>query len=212
MAGDEPSSARPLAGDPGERLCAQERRLRLLLAHLAGRAVRSRFELADLFQDVCLRALADARGLPPEEPGEGPLWRVLAQHARYVVIDRARMLRSAKRSGAGEVRLHPARSGAGESRAGPAAAQPGPRTAAEARESGRTLERCFLGLVPEHRRVIGLRQFEGLSAREAARRMGRSETAVHSLYRRALLAWQEELARSGISPDESAPFLRLDGP
>jgi len=38
--------------------------------------------------------------------------------------------------------------------------------------------------------VIGLRQFEGLSAAAAGRRMGRSEAAVHSLYRRALLAWE----------------------
>ena len=50
-----------------------------------------------------------------------------------------------------------------------------------------------LALSAEHRRVLGLRQFEGLSAEQAARRMGRSATAVHSLYRRALLAWEQAL-------------------
>jgi len=36
-----------------------------------------------------------------------------------------------------------------------------------------------------------LRRFEGHSAAEAAARMGRTETAVHSLFRRALAAWAE---------------------
>jgi DNA-directed RNA polymerase specialized sigma24 family protein len=51
-------------------------------------------------------------------------------------------------------------------------------------------------LAPDHRRVLGLRRFEGLDAREAGRRMGRSEAAVHSLYRRALLAWEEAARRA----------------
>ena len=55
---------------------------------------------------------------------------------------------------------------------------------------------AFLRLLPEHRRVLGLRQFEGLDARSTAQRMGRSETAVHSLYRRALAAWAEQRERS----------------
>jgi DNA-directed RNA polymerase specialized sigma24 family protein len=50
-------------------------------------------------------------------------------------------------------------------------------------------------LSPDHRRVLGLRQFEGLDARAAARRMGRSESALHSLYRRALGAWAAECER-----------------
>jgi DNA-directed RNA polymerase specialized sigma24 family protein len=44
--------------------------------------------------------------------------------------------------------------------------------------------------------VIGLRQLEGLTAAEAGLRLGRSEVAVHSLYRRALEAW-ERAARLG---------------
>jgi RNA polymerase sigma-70 factor (ECF subfamily) len=201
------SHGRSEGGDSGERLAAHERRLRLLLAHLAGRAVRARVELDDLVQEVFLRALADARGLPAHEAGEGPLWRVLAQHARHTVIDVARALRAAKRSGP-TVSL----SRSDWSVHAPAAVQPGPSTAAVARESGHALARCFLELPAEHRRVIGLRQFEGFSARETARRMGRSETAVHSLYRRALAGWQALLAGNRVPPDESGPFLRLDAP
>ena len=66
----------------------------------------------------------------------------------------------------------------------------GPATRVRARELELRLEERYEALSAEHKRVIGLRQLEGLSAREAAERMGRSEIAVHSLYRRALQAWQ----------------------
>jgi DNA-directed RNA polymerase specialized sigma24 family protein len=211
----------------GPRLAAQERRLRLLLAHLAGRAVRARVELDDLVQEVHLRALASPRGLPPRAsdeptPGTGDsgdagdtaaagarddpaLWRLLAHLARHVVIDVARALRAAKRGGAAG---HLERSSWSRAPADPA---PGPHTAAAAAETSRRLARAFLALPAEHRRVLGLRQFEGLSARAAAARMGRSETAVHSLYRRALLAWEAALA--GADPesrDESRADPRLE--
>ena len=70
------------------------------------------------------------------------------------------------------------------------------------------LARSFLALPPEHRRVLGLRQFEGLSAEEAAARMGRSAAAVHSLYRRALQAWQAGLEQNPGLRDESPPDRR----
>lgn len=52
----------------------------------------------------------------------------------------------------------------------------------------------------EPRRMLGLRRFEGLSAAETAARMGRSEAAVHSLFRRALGAWE---AASGQGSDSA---------
>ncbi len=210
QAGNSAGRAEPGATD-GARLGAQERRLRLLLAHLSGRALRARVELDDLVQEVFLRTLASARGLPAAEPSEGPLWGVLALVARQVVIDAARALRAARRDGR-EVRL--ARSDWSHAGAAhtPAAAAPGPHTAAAERETSRAMAQAFLALAPEHRRVLGLRQFAGLSAEEAGRRMGRSASAVHSLYRRALEAWQEGLARKRGSRDESAPFLRPEAP
>ncbi len=158
----------------GERLVGQERRLCLLCVHLSGRAVRARVELDDLVQEVFVRALAKPDGVPPFEPGEAALWRFLSVLARHVVIDVARAVRASKRGAVEDA--------------------PGPHTAAAAGESGRMLASAFLALSPEHRRVLGLRQFEGLSAEDAGRRMGRSATAVHSLYRRALEAWQTALA------------------
>ena len=171
--------------DDGDRLAAQSRWLRLLLAHLAGPGLRSRVEVEDLAQDVFLRALGAP--LPPDEPG---LRRLLARVARTVVIDALRALRAAKRDGRREVRL--ARTGSAGTWSAVPADTAGPATRAAAADEERRLLEAFARLDPEHRRVIGLRQLEGLSAADAAKRMGRSETAVHSLYRRALEAWGRE--------------------
>ncbi len=179
--------------DDGARLAAQETRLRLLLAHLAGRAVRARVELDDLVQEVYVRALTAPSGLPADDDG---LRRFVARLARNAVVDVARAIRARKR----EARVE--RLARSEwSRAGPredelAARTAGPATrVAGAEEEARTVA-AFESLAPDHRRVLGLRQFEGLSARDAGARMGRSEAAVHSLYRRALEAW-EAARRSG---------------
>jgi RNA polymerase sigma factor (sigma-70 family) len=187
----ETSSAR--AAD-GARLEAQAQALHLCLAHLAGRAVRARVELEDLAQEVFLRALADPSGLPASEPGENALRRWLAHLARNVVVDVARAARAAKRDGQREQRLERSswsRSGAVE----PARSGPGPATQAAGRDELSSLLAAFARLAPDHRRVLGLRQFEGLDARETGRRMGRGESAVHSLYRRALAAWAAQCER-----------------
>lgn len=199
-----PMSAEPPAppSDPGARLAAHERRLLLLLAHLAGRAVRARVELADLAQEVYLRALAHPAGLPAAVPGDGPLWGVLAHEARHVVIDAARALRTQKRAGSART-LQPS----DWSRV-PAARAPGPHTEVVSTETAERLTRAFLALPAEHRRVLGLRQFEGLTAEQTAARMGRSTTAVHSLYRRALEGWQGALEKRAAPRDESGPEAR----
>lgn len=188
--------------ETGARLAAQERRLRLLLHHLAGPALRARVEVDDLVQEVYLRALKDARGLSDPALGEGALWGVLARLAREVTIDVFRSLRAARRDGRTERlgRSDWSHAGAG---GGLADSAPGPRSEAGARESGARMAQAFLALSPEHRRVLGLRQFAGLPAEETGRRMGRSAGAVHSLYRRALDAWQAELEKKGLRRDES---------
>jgi len=159
--------------------------------------VRARVELDDLVQEVFLRAVTGARSLPAPEPGDAALWRYLGRLARNSVVDAARSIRARKRDGNTLPLNH-----SDWSRAGPSASQilaetAGPATRLIAGETSRRLLERFQTLAPEHRRVIGLRQFEGLSARESAARMGRSETAVHSLYRRALAAWESGLDTSG---------------
>jgi RNA polymerase sigma-70 factor (ECF subfamily) len=182
----EPSeSSAGAAAAIGAELAAQTPRLRLLLAHQAGRAVRARVELEDLVQEVLLRAWTAREALPAEAAA---LRRFLARLARNVVVDAARALRAAKRDGGAVQRLE--RSAWSSARLEPAARTAGPATRAVRGEDAARMLAAFEALAPEHRRVIGLRQLEGLSARETARRMGRSEAAVHSLFRRALAEWE----------------------
>jgi RNA polymerase sigma-70 factor, ECF subfamily len=185
--------------DIGARLGAQAPRLRLLVAHLAGRAVKRRVDVDDLVQEIFVRALQSRDALPPFEAraaGSAPepaLYRFLAHLARHTVIDVARALRAQKRAGTLAEQRFATSSASGLRASGIALSATGPFTAAGRSETARDLVAAFERLDPDHRRVLGLRQFEGLSAADAARRLGRSETAVHSLYRRALAAWAEAL-------------------
>jgi len=207
MTAPEPAaedSRKNATGGVGNRLSRLERRLRLLLVHLTGPALRARIEIDDLVQEVYIRALG-ATSLPPNEqsdPGDAELWRYLIRLARNTVIDAARAIRAAKRSGPVLRLAHSDWSQAGVRASQILAATWGPATRAAAHELEERLEARFEALSAEHQRVIGLRQLEGLSAREVAQRLGRTETAVHSLYRRALEAWQgpDLFAESG---DES---------
>lgn len=161
-------------------------RLRLLMAHLAGRRLRAQVELDDLVQETLLRALASSQRPPAPE-----LERWLNALARHTAIDAARALRARRRAET-PLRLERgdwSRVGVRESALGGRGVGVVTRIAAD--DEQRRLLAAFQRLSSEHQRVIGLRQFEGLSAAEAARRLQRSESAVHSLYRRALEAWAE---------------------
>lgn len=191
------------APDPGDRLWSQAPRLRLLLSHLAGPALLRRVEIDDLVQETLLRALADPERVPPAEAGEAALARWLGALARHAVGDAVRAARARKRDGVLVRLAHSDWSAAGPSASRIAAAGSGPATRAQGRELASRVEAAFRALPPDQRRVVGLRQLEGLPATEVARRMGRSEAAVHSLYRRALLAWEQACGAS-FSADSAA--------
>ncbi len=157
------------------------------MSHLASPALRRRIDLQDMVQDAQLRALGSDRALALE--GE-ELWRFLRTVARNTVVDAARQARQLPRRAA-SIAPPGVHSSAPDPIRGQATAQPGPRTLAATAEDERSLQNAFDSLAPEHRRVIGLRRLEGLSAAATAERMGRSESAVHSLFRRALAAWAE---------------------
>lgn len=194
-----------------ERLGAQATRMRWVALHCGGRALLRRLELDDLVQEALLRAWAAREHWPAWEPGDPGLARWLAVIVRRVSIDAARSCRAAKRAG----RVLPLELGDFSSSAAGArelaAATAGPATRAGQQETRLELEQGFQRLSGEHRRVLALRQFGGLSAAEAAVRLGRSEVAVHSLYRRALQAWQRE-ARGAFSSfgGEWPPDLRSE--
>ena len=182
------------AQELGERLAQHGDRLRLLVQHLTGPALRQRVEVEDLVQEVYLRALGSSDSWPPlEAPADARLWHYLVRLARHTVIDVARSLRAAKRDGKTQALAHSDWSCASARASQLMAMTRGPLTRLQGLETAQHMRRVFETLSPEHQRVLGLRQFEGLSAREAAARMGQSETSIHSLYRRALGAWQAGL-------------------
>jgi RNA polymerase sigma-70 factor, ECF subfamily len=170
----------------GQRLIAFEPRLRLLLTHLASPAVSARVTVDDFVQEVYLRALRT--GALPEDGTE--LFRYLAAIARHSVVDAVRAIRAKKRAAPELALVRSDWSAFGMKVDDLAAETMGPATRAQQAEATQQLHAAFASLDPDHRRVVGLRQLEGLSARETAIRMGRTETAVHSLYRRALMAWE----------------------
>ncbi len=172
----------------GQQLGQLGGRLELLLNHLTGEALARRVDPADLTQETLLRLLRSEATPRAAADGDAALWAFARTMARRVVVDAARSVRSDPRRFSS---LQP------EARAGSNSADalafpgtgPGPATLAGELESLAGWTRAYCQLLPEHRRVLGLRRFEGLSAAETAARMGRSETAVHSLFRRALAAW-----------------------
>ncbi len=184
------------AFDPASRLGALQARLPLLCRHLAGRALLRRVEVDDLVQETLLRALAREADLPDPARGDAELWRYVTTIARHTVIDAARAARRVPQAGGrAAFTRRGEESTAGSGASGVLARTAGAATRAAMTEDAARLRAAFERLSAEHRRVLGLRQFEGLSARETAARMGRGETAVHSLYRRALEAWDAELGR-----------------
>lgn len=174
-------------------------RLRVYVEQRLGRALARRVEVDDVLQETALRALGGIE--TGKFAGEGPFLAFLCRIARNVLADIARAARRQRRGG-GAVELALARSDWSSSgAAAPADASGGPLTKALLSESREHLLAAWRKLSPEHRRVIVLRQFEALSAREAAQRMGSSEQAVHALFRRALSRWGEEFERSsGATP------------
>ncbi|MEM7234391.1 MAG: RNA polymerase sigma factor [Planctomycetota bacterium] len=177
--------------DLGERLSAESQWLSLLFCHLASPSVLRHVERDDLVQEVFLRVVKSPDSVPDPRAGGEELRRYLAAIARHTVIDVVRALRARKRSG-NEIELDRSSwSQQGMTASGLAAHEPGPATRVERNEESDRLLEAFLRLSGEHRRVLGFRQFEGLSAEETGQRMGRSASAVHSMYRRALAAWAE---------------------
>ena len=69
----------------------------------------------------------------------------------------------------------------------------GPVTAADRKDRLELLEEALTRLSEDHREVVLLTRIEGLTVREVAERMGRTENAVHLLLGRALKRLAEEL-------------------
>lgn len=139
-----------------------------------GAGLRGVLESEDVLQSVAIEAL---KALPRFEPrGSGSLRAFLNTLVLNKIRDRADSFGAQKRAGAVALtdsviaRVDEAR-GATPTYFDPAYER---------------LERAMAALPEESRRVLTLRRVEGLSSKEAAERLGKSDAAVRKLYSRAL--------------------------
>jgi RNA polymerase sigma-70 factor (ECF subfamily) len=150
----------------------------------------------DVVQDVFLDAFRRRQDFPRHNAEEGMRW--LLTVARHLLIDLVRQHRALKRPGsAGRVRV-----GIDESltvmleQLGLYLRTPS-RSAAE-REFFSAFDHALNRLPPDYAQVIRLRHVEGLSQRDAAHRMGRTEKAVESLCARGLAALRVEMRSASL--------------
>jgi RNA polymerase sigma factor (sigma-70 family) len=152
------------------------------------------FDPQDLLQDVYFEAFRRMGQFAPTDSTSAYRWLVTI--ARHRIAELLRMKRAAKRGGhaqaaaqggsvvavLGELAVHrntPSRSAAGH-------------------EFIRALEAAIARLPPDLGQALGLRYIDGLSPAEIARRMGRSDRAVHMLCNRALKAVRLELRSASL--------------
>lgn len=147
--------------------------LLLAIRSQLGPRLRSALQSEDVLQSVALEAF---RRMPRfEDRGQGSLRGLLHLLVRRKVVDQARAAGRGARGRSGPLT---------DSLAGRAAA-PVPEPVYRDPRYLR-LERALQALPPDLREVIRLRRFEGLSGKETAERLGRSDEATRKLHSRAL--------------------------
>jgi RNA polymerase sigma-70 factor (ECF subfamily) len=173
---------------------ARERLLRSLLPDLrayvrlrTGPLVRAHESTSDLVQSVCAEVLAGLGEFRGDTEGSFRQWLYTA--ALRKVIDRQRFLTAERRDARALVE-----DGDGALRRCYASIC-SPSRAAIAREEIARFEAAFDELPDEHREILALICLAGLSHREAAERLGRSEEATRKLLSRARARLAALLAR-----------------
>lgn len=165
-------------------------------AHMAPE-LRNRETDGDLLQSVCASLLADRGHFDFRGEAQFRAWMFTA--ARNKMLEKLRFHRREQRDPRREVPPGSSLHGGLHDRAAPT-----PSQAAAAGERARLLEQAIDQLSPEHREVVTLTQFAGLSASEAAEHLERSPDAVRMLLGRAMACLSRELKRLGFVADDRA--------
>ncbi len=153
-----------------------------------GRRLRSVLESADIFQSVAMRAFRDLERFTPQH--EGSFRAYLNQLVLNEIRDKARYFEAAKRGGGenlSKTRLEHL---------------PLQGTEVPYRdERGRfdRLERAIRILPEEQREVLLMRNFDGLSSKEVAKLLGKSDDVVRKSYSRAMASLAMQM-NTGESP------------
>ena len=157
--------------------------LRAFIRLRSGQLLRAKESVSDLVQSVCREVLQDLPGAQVENEAAFRGWLYTAAHRK--ILDRRKYWEREMRDAAREQPLE----GAPEERERGLLESYGalatPSRHAEVKEEVARIERAFEQLSEEHREVIALARIAGLTHREIAERMGKSEEAVRQLLARA---------------------------
>lgn len=160
-------------------------------------AFKARVGTEDVVQSTLLSAFRGLDGY--EDRGSGSFLSWLKTILRNCVAERIRKHGAERRDAGREEPL-------GETSARAPAQDPSPSTVAATAESCSDLLRGISCLPSEHRDVIVMHFFEGLTTRRVAERLGTSETSVRRRLGRSLALLRKELERSRASrPDRTDP-------
>ncbi len=187
--------SRALAGDLDARAELMQRHIAQLRAfvhaHLGPR-LRARESSQDFVQSVLREAWTGFERLPPdtERLGRSGFLRWLLRAADRKLKSRGRFWSRLRRSAAHE---EPLRAEHLEELS--ASELSSPSRLLTSREELERLERAFGALPPAWREVVVLVRLQGRSHAEAARRVGRTESATRTLLSRALARLATELER-----------------
>jgi RNA polymerase sigma-70 factor (ECF subfamily) len=165
----------------GDGRAALERALELRVPS----RLRARLDVSDVVQDALVDAFAHLDTFEPRGAGSFRAWlRRIAENRLKMAV--ARHLGTERRGAQHETTI---RSGAQE----PLGAATSPSSLAGRGERRDLIHAALEELSDEHRAVIQLVRFDGLSIAQVAQRMGRSENAVKKLQARALIELERRL-------------------
>lgn len=166
------------------------------IRHKTGPLIRERETVADVVQVVCCEVLKKLDKF--QFGGEAAFKHWLYATALRQVRNRAKYWKREKRSAARELRADD-RKEDGSPSFGNLLEQYLTLTTPSRRlmsgEEIKRIEDAFSKLSDDHREIIALARFSGLSHKEIAERMGRTEKATRALLHRALEALSELLGR-----------------
>lgn len=170
--------------------------LRAFLRVRAGAAVRARVSHSDLVQSVCREVLQSAQRF--EFQGDAAFRNWLYTAALRKIVEQDRKLHAGKRDVRRELAVD-ADGGADAAVLQGYASATTPSLLAMGREGAEKLEAAFDELSDEHKEIITMARFAGLSHAEIAAQLGKSEEACRQLLRRALVKLSVALQQRGIA-------------
>jgi len=151
-----------------------------------GKELRSKLESIDMVQDVLMCVFRDLKGFSYRSEGDFLRW--LSRLVENRIRGKVTKLHAGKRDIRKEVRLdsHEQTTGGGFAGVAEPIEITTPSVIMSRREDLARLEKAIDALKPEYREIIVLTKIEGLSYKEIANRLGKSDEVVRKQLSRAL--------------------------